>query len=414
MLGFGWFLQALWAALFLWYVVERLRVAKGEASEPPVWHNPIAAARRFWRDLWDNAQLAWGLLAAILGAYGVACIGLFLWGCATESYGAEIGAGPLRSLLQMRPEQFRDLILHPGLWNTTWRELLDAATVYPAFELGFAARPITAIALAAIVTWIIVRRRQIAAAKALSPAQVSEAYGYLGAGLLAIVVSVILVAIPNQTAGQDVRLFGAFVTLLSVPVAQGGVLGLASLALADVVSALPLYAEGIVRRWLRLLPSFVLLAGVAVLPRVVGDLVLPGWETDRATAHQATAAALWAVTRLAWLGVVPVWLWVVFERRPLLEALGQAPGFWKRHWRAVGMAILRTVVVLGPVLLGLRLLETLAPATSLFPGAAVVLGSWIVGLVVLGSATEMYRAEFRSQESGVRMETTEYGGALTF
>ena len=77
-------LRTIWLLLFAWYVIERLRVTKGLLPEPPVWHNPIAAARRSWAALWGVPGLGWGMCAAVLGAQVLASVARLLLGCLRE------------------------------------------------------------------------------------------------------------------------------------------------------------------------------------------------------------------------------------------------------------------------------------------------------------------------------------------
>jgi len=387
-LNLGQILLSIWALLFVWYVLERLRVVREQQPERPLWHNPIAAARAFWRSLWDHRGLAWGTLATVVGGYLLVCLGGFLGGLMKHGRPTSIADTPIRRLLDVRVGEFTDLLLHPKFWGMAWREMLDGLTLYPAFEMGLGARAITGLVILALVVWIARNRDEVLPPERIDPRQVKETLSVLAAGLAALLAWA-AVAMGDRRA--DAQAFLSVTSLIADPVVHGGALGLVSLIFADIVLALPLRAAGLARRWVRTLPTFALLAAAPVLCRVVADSVLPGWETDRQIGVPNLAATLWLLTRLAWVGVLPLWLWVTFERRGLRGAVDETRVFWGRHWRAVLVALARSCVILAPLLVAVDVMSTIAPPSALLPGVIPVLISWMIGLATLGGAMQVYR-----------------------
>ena len=381
-MGLGHVLQALWAALFIWHVIERLRVAKGLAPEPPLWRNPVAAARRCLEALRAHARTAQLALALIVGG------SLVGWAAGAAWRGT---AGGAWQVVDAQPADFADLLFSPHLWATAWRELVDAATFYPAFELSATARAPAVLIIAALAVWAMRRRDLTGPMHRLSPAHVRDACGCLAVAGVALVVQGVADRAAGGRMDEDARAFATLLTLLWAPVVQGGFLGLLTLGMVDLARGLPPEGISIARRWLRLLPGFVVLAALVILPGAVAELALPGWEEE--SAGVGPSAALHVITRLAWLAVLPAWLWMAATRRPPAEALGATARFWADHRGTVAGAMARTVVPLAPLLIALRLLETLAPATGLVPGLVTACAWWAVGLAVLGAAVVVYEEE---------------------
>lgn len=381
-MGLGYVLQALWAALFIWYVIERLRVAKGLAPEGALWRNPVAAARRGVQAMRADARAARVAVGLIVGGLVVTWAAGAAW---------RVAGGGAWQVVGMQPGDFEELLFSPHLWATAWRELVDAATLYPAFELSARARVPAVFILAGLAVWAVRRRDLTGPMHRLSPAHVRDACGCLAVAGVALVVQGVADRAGGGRMDEDARAFATLLTLLWAPVVQGGLLGLVALGMVDLVRGLRPDGVSLARRWLRLLPGFVILAALVIVPGAVAELALPGWEEGNAGVGAGVAAHV--ITRLAWPAVLPALLWLAATRRPPAEALGAAGRFWARHWRGVAGALARTVVPLAPLLVALRLLETLAPATGLVPGLVTLCATWAVGLVVLGGAVVMYEKE---------------------
>jgi len=390
-LRLGYALQTVWAVLFVWYVVTRIRVVKGRRPQCPVWHNPVAAARAFWLELWELPHIAWGLLGAIVGSYCIACLGSFVWLCASAGWPTGPDALCLKSLMDVRAAQAAQLLLRPDFIALTWRELFDAVSFYPMFQLGPAADAVTGISLLAFVGWIWRNRVTVAPPRRIAPEALKEAWGFLSVGFLALVGLGAVGLMRRGPGAEDVDTMQAVLSLITMPVVHGGALAALCLLFADISLALPLDAKTIARRWLRMLPSFALLAGFPVLVRVLAEVALPGWEADRLVHRQGAAAGWWLATRAAWVLVMPIWLYMAYTRQPLSRAYRQTPNFWATHWRSVIVAALRAVVVLMPVLVSVRTLSVLAPPHSLLPGSLSLLASWLVGVVTLGAVMHGFR-----------------------
>lgn len=390
-MGFGHVLQALWAGLFIWYVIERLHVAKGLAPEPPLWRNPVAAARRCLEALRADARAARLVLALIVGGSLVTWAAGAAWWRFSSAAAADAASERAGRLVDAQPADFAELLFSRHLWDTTWRELLDAATLYPVFALSAPARAPAALALIALLVWALRRRDLTGPMHRLAPAHVRDAGGCLAVAAVALAV----VAVANiPSAGRmddDAQAFATLLTLLWAPVVQGGFLGLLALGMVDLVRGLPLDGLSIARRWLRLLPGFAVLAALVILPGALAELAMPGWE--RGNSGEGPRAAAHLITRLAWLAVLPALLWMASARRPPSEALRATGRFWAEHGKATAGALARAVVPLAPLLVALRLLETLAPATSLLPGLITLCATWALGLAVLGAAVVVYETQ---------------------
>lgn len=380
-LTLGMLLRALWAILFLWYVVERLRTVKEQVAPRPIWHHPIAAARRFWGALRAVPGLAWRVLAGGLAAQVVACLARLLWHLCREGYPADLGAASVRAMFQVDLAGARRLAEVPDFWGASWRELLDAATLYPALQPWFAGNAVSAVVLVAFMVWLARNRRQVVGREAGLARQYVAAMLWLAAGLAAH-----LAAALGRRGGGEAALGAGMAEALSRAVLHGGALGLLALLCAQVLRLGRTDAPALARDWLRLLPWFVVGVGVVLAPTALAEVASPGWEAARTGVHQGASLALWLLTRLTWLAVLVAGM-------PRLLAPGrpaQERRLGAQRWRALGTAAARTAAALAPVLVALTALRTLAPPGGLFPGSATALAAFLVGLTVLGAAMVMW------------------------
>jgi hypothetical protein len=387
----GYLLRTLWALLFAWYVIERLRVARGQIAEPPLWHNPIAAARRFWRALWDAPALAWGLFAAILAGQLFTALARLVALAVRHGYPQDIGSPVVAAMFDLRIADLGKALSLPGFWSLRWRELLDALTFYPALSVLPMGGVLEALLLAVFAAWLVRHRAEILDGPALPARAEVTAKALVAAGLLALAGGL---AVRGMAAGPARAWAVAALGLVAQPILHGATLGLLSLLIGDVVLALPLSMKRVARHWLRLLPSFICCAALVVAPRVIFDAVLPGWELLRNGQQGGLVALAWVLTRLAGLAVLLVWLPVALLRRSPRETGAGLFG----NWRALGVAMLRAAVPLAPALLLLDLLRTAAPPEALLPGAITLLLTSGLGVATLGAGMEIWREMERDRE----------------
>ncbi|NSW55617.1 MAG: hypothetical protein HPY44_06355 [Armatimonadetes bacterium] len=383
-------LQAIWAALVLWYVLERLLVVKGRAVNAQSWRNPARAARDSWRALWDTAWIAWAFIAALLSAHTVTCVARGIWACGVSGWPQDLSAPCLQAFVDFDPSGFIAAFRSGEYWACRWRELLDAAIAYPAFRPALEPGSIM---LLLGVTWWVQRRK-------LSPgagdrrggrARFAVSMWLLWTGLAAYLAQAAVNIRQFDLDEATTRGVGLLFGLFAAPVISGAVVGLLALLTAKIVLAQPIDADRLFAQWLQRLPRF---ATLCVLPAgavALAGWFLPDWQQAPHPNSPGLAAGLWLFTRLAWLIALPGVLRVAVHGGPARRGLAELPRLLNAVPGGLVVLMLRSAAVLFPVLVALEFLGLLAPATGMLPGALTVLARWCVAFMVMGGSVALHR-----------------------
>lgn len=383
-------LQAIWAVLVLWYVLERMLVVKGRAVNAQAWRNPARAARDSWRALWDVAPVGWAFIALLLSAHAVTCLARSLWACAVSGWPQDLSAPCLRAIVDVDPSGFIAAFRSSEYWACRWRELLDAAVAYPAFHPALGPGSVTL--LLGVTLWV--QRRKLSPGPGDARgrhARSALSMWLLWTGLAAYLAQA---ALNSRQFGLDEatkRGVGLLFGLFAAPVISGAVVGLLALLAARIVLALPVEADRLFAQWLDRLPRF---AALCVLPAgavAVADWFLPDWQQAPHPNSAGLAAGLWAFSRLAWLMVLPGVLRLALHGGPARRGVAELPRLMKATPGGLAVLMLRSAAVLFPVLVLVGFVGLIAPATGLVPGAVTVLARWCIAFAVMGGALTLHR-----------------------
>lgn len=386
-MGIAYPLQAIWAVIVIWYVVERLLTAQGRITQRHPAHHPILAASRFWGAFWDCRHLALGLCAAVVGAQLLLCACGFLWGLLITGTPTGLASPSLQRLLYAQPAAVVEALGDPVFWSLSWLQLVDAVVLFPAFELGYQADILGAILLGGFCVWGIANRRAIAWAGRAELGQGDRGGALLVVGFTAALLLLGLSAFSGDAPGGAVRSLALAARCLATLVLHGGLVGLVALTLSGVVLSRPVSAPHLLGRWLALVPSFVALMAVPAVAGTCARALAPDISVG---GGPPLAGVLWLVSRVSWLAAMPVVVWLAFEGGPLAEAIHGVRRLLARDGRDLAVGLVRGTVLLLPLLLALNVLNLLAPTSGLLPGAAVVLASWLLGLTCLGAAMTVF------------------------